>query len=70
MKLPDDPMLRALQAKILGQMDDLRFELAKGNCTDFADYKKKCGMVQGLDDALGWLEVTVREYRLEEDGEF
>ena len=70
MKLPDDPMLRPLEAKIVNQIEDLEHEIAKGNCSDFADYKKKCGIVQGLDDALGWLEVTAREYMLEEDGEF
>jgi hypothetical protein len=70
MKLPDDPLLRALEARIVNQLEDMRLEIAKGNCADFAEYKRKCGVVQGLDDALGWLEVTAREYMLEEDGEF
>jgi hypothetical protein len=49
-------------------MEDLQLEISKGNCTDFADYKKKCGIIQGLDDALGWLEQTAREYIFEDDG--
>ena len=68
MSLPDDPMLRALEVRIINQMEDLQLEISKGNCTDFADYKKKCGIIQGLDDALGWLEQTAREYIFEDDG--
>jgi len=48
----------------------LTIELAKGNCKDFADYKRKCGVIQGLEDSLGWLEVIAREYHLEDDGEY
>jgi len=69
-KLPDDPVLRSLLTKMEGQIEDLTTEIAKGNCKDFADYKRKCGIVQGLEDAIGWLELVTREYHLEEDGEY
>jgi hypothetical protein len=67
-KLPDDPVLKALLHKVEGQIEDLTIEIAKGACKDFADYKKKCGVIQGLEDALGWLEVIARDYHLEDDG--
>ena len=69
-KLPDDPVLKGLKLKIENQIEDLTIELAKGNCKDFADYKRKCGVIQGLEDSLGWLEVIAREYHLEQDGEY
>ena len=67
-KLPDDPVLKALLHKVEGQIEDLTIEIAKGACKDFADYKKKCGIIQGLEDVLGWLEVIARDYHLEDDG--
>ena len=70
LNLPNDPILKALVQKIEEDIEDLTKDVAKGSCKDFAEYKKKCGALDGLDIALGHLENLAREYLLEEDGGF
>lgn len=66
-RIPDDPVLKAMQLAIEHQLEDTIQDIAKGTCKDFAEYKKKCGIVQGLEDSLGWLQVVIQEWNIEQD---
>jgi len=43
-----DKALEHLRAKIDDKVNQLQEYLADGNATDFAEYKKLCGEIQGL----------------------
>jgi hypothetical protein len=36
------------------RLEALSFQIANGNCGDFADYKHRCGQVKALRDMRAW----------------
>ena len=48
--------------KLIAQaVQELKDALALGVCGDFAEYKKQCGRIQGLEDALAIFEEACKK---------
>ena len=54
-----DALLKRVKTKIVAEVTDARAGISSGACSSFEDYKKRCGLVSGLEQAL---DVFVEEH--------
>mgnify|MGYP003352411937 CR=1 FL=1 len=57
----------ALQKQLRVDMNNYTDDLATGSCRSFEDYKHLCGVIQGLDRALGVVTDLATRMEHEED---
>lgn len=62
MSLHDDPIIKAFEHRIKGKISDMSEYLASGKCSTFDDYKRRTGMIAGLDESLNILDDIIKNY--------
>lgn len=66
MSFHDDPLIQAIRRGIQEKIADLGAGVAKGQCASFDDYKRRTGMINGLDMAALIIDEIVKGYGEEE----
>lgn len=52
---------RSLRGKLAKRQDDLVEAIGSGIATDYADYKARCGVIKGLDEAIAILDDMIKQ---------
>jgi len=62
-----DPTLQYLQDKFLEERKEMEQFISQGSLKDIAEYAKLCGIIQGLDRALGFVSDLATRMEHDED---
>lgn len=57
-----DPVLTLLVQKLRAKITTLTTFVANGSCSTFEEYKSKCAEIRSLNEQIGIVQDTAREY--------
>lgn len=64
--LDNDPLIQDIRQKLNEEIEAIVWQLRKGKCSSFDDYRNRVGRIQGIERSLDRISESIMNYTHDE----